>query len=97
MKNGPTCKGIPLVSKQMFSYNLTGIDKELKFKSYNEDRGISGAKADEEGLTVERGGLQNLLADPLLINIQHVIVLSTSRLWRSDMAVVTLIQIPNKL
>lgn len=51
-----------------------------------EDRGISGAKVDEEGLTVEREGLQNMLADLSLINIQHVIVLNTSRLWRSDMA-----------
>lgn len=27
-----------------------------------EDRGISGAKVDEEGLSVEREGLQNMLA-----------------------------------
>lgn len=34
-----------------------------------EDRGISGAKVDEEGLTVEREGLQNMLADLSLMNI----------------------------
>jgi DNA invertase Pin-like site-specific DNA recombinase len=51
-----------------------------------EDRGISGAKVDEEGLTVEREGLQNMLADLSHLNIQSVIVLNTSRLWRSDMA-----------
>ncbi|MBO2944456.1 recombinase family protein [Paenibacillus sp. F411] len=51
-----------------------------------EDRGISGAKVDEVGLTVEREGLQNMLADISQLNIQGVIVLNTSRLWRSDMA-----------
>ncbi|ULO09516.1 recombinase family protein [Paenibacillus sp. 19GGS1-52] len=51
-----------------------------------EDRGISGAKVDEEGLTVERESLQNMLAELPHMNIQSVIVLNTSRLWRSDMA-----------
>lgn len=51
-----------------------------------EDRGISGAKVDEEGLTVEREGLQNMLADLPIMNIHSIIVLNTSRLWRSDMA-----------
>jgi DNA invertase Pin-like site-specific DNA recombinase len=51
-----------------------------------EDRGISGARVDEEGLTVEREGLQNMLSDLSHLNIQSVIVLNTSRLWRSDMA-----------
>ena len=41
---------------------------------------------DEEGLTVEREGLQSMLADLSLMNIQHAIVLNTSRLWRSDNA-----------
>lgn len=51
-----------------------------------EDRGISGAKVDEEGLSVERDGLQNMLADLSLSNVHSVIVLNTSRLWSSDMA-----------
>lgn len=51
-----------------------------------EDQGQSGATVDEEGLTVERKGLQDLLADLKYHNVQFVIVLNTSRLWRSDMA-----------
>jgi DNA invertase Pin-like site-specific DNA recombinase len=51
-----------------------------------EDQGISGAKVDEEGLTVEREGLQNMLADISQQNVHGVIVLNTSGLWRSDMA-----------
>jgi DNA invertase Pin-like site-specific DNA recombinase len=70
------------------------VDEIIKFCGENdlnliciyEDRGISGAKVDEEGLTVERESLQNMLADLSHMNIQSVIVLNTSRLWRSDMA-----------
>ncbi|EFM12539.1 Resolvase domain protein [Paenibacillus curdlanolyticus YK9] len=51
-----------------------------------EDKGISGAAVDEEGLTVEREGLQELLADLQSLEVSAVIVLNTSRLWRSDMA-----------
>lgn len=51
-----------------------------------EDKGISGAAVDEEGLTVEREGLQEMLADLKDRNISSVVVLNTSRLWRSDMA-----------
>ncbi|UJF32204.1 recombinase family protein [Paenibacillus hexagrammi] len=61
-------------------------ENNLKLLRIYEDRGISGAKVDEEGLTVEREGLQNMLADISQLNIQGVIVLNTSRLWRSDMA-----------
>lgn len=50
-----------------------------------EDRGISGAKVDEDGLTVEREGLQTMLADLKHTQIEYVVVLNTSRLWRSDM------------
>lgn len=51
-----------------------------------EDQGQSGATVDEEGLTVERDGLQDLLAELKYIKVEYVIVLNTSRLWRSDMA-----------
>lgn len=51
-----------------------------------EDQGQSGATVDEEGLTVEREGLQDLLADLQYHNAELVIVLNTSRLWRSDLA-----------
>ncbi|WP_242261457.1 recombinase family protein [Bacillus cereus group sp. BfR-BA-01453] len=51
-----------------------------------EDKGISGATVDEDGLTVEREGLQGLLSDMAYHQVSKVIVLNTSRLWRSDMA-----------
>ena len=51
-----------------------------------EDKGISGAKVDEDGLTVEREGLQSMLADLASVPVDCVVVLNTSRLWRSDMA-----------
>ncbi|MFL0488311.1 recombinase family protein [Bacillus sp. AFS054943] len=50
------------------------------------DRGLSGAIVDEEGLTVERDGLQELLSDMAYKQVSYVVVLNTSRLWRSDMA-----------
>jgi DNA invertase Pin-like site-specific DNA recombinase len=72
-------------------YQVDEIQRYCKQNNMNveriyEDRGISGAKVDEEGLTVEREGLQNMLADLSLMDIQNVVVLNTSRLWRSDMA-----------
>lgn len=51
-----------------------------------EDKGISGAAVEEEGLTIEREGLQEMLADLKEQQVSSVIVLNTSRLWRSDMA-----------
>ncbi|MCY0874932.1 MAG: recombinase family protein, partial [Firmicutes bacterium] len=47
---------------------------------------ISGAKVDEDGLTVEREGLQSMLSDLASVSVDCVVVLNTSRLWRSDMA-----------
>jgi len=49
------------------------------------DEGISGAKVDEEGLSVERDGLQEMLSDLRAHQVKGVVVLNTSRLWRSDM------------
>jgi DNA invertase Pin-like site-specific DNA recombinase len=72
-------------------YQVDEIIKYCKENKLNliriyEDRGISGAKVDEEGLTVERESLQNMLADISQSDIRSIIVLNTSRLWRSDMA-----------
>jgi DNA invertase Pin-like site-specific DNA recombinase len=50
------------------------------------DKGLSGAAVDEEGLTIEREGLQEMLADLKGKSITSVVVLNTSRLWRSDLA-----------
>jgi DNA invertase Pin-like site-specific DNA recombinase len=50
-----------------------------------QDMGISGAKADEDTLTIEREGLQELLASIPYLGAEYVVVLNTSRLWRSDL------------
>lgn len=49
------------------------------------DDGKSGAAADEEELSIDREGLQTMLAGIRENNIKYIIVLNTSRLWRSDM------------
>ncbi|WP_413366202.1 recombinase family protein [Lysinibacillus sp. 3P01SB] len=61
-------------------------DNHLNLLHIYEDKGISGATVDENGLTIEREGLQKLLADMESAQVSQVIVLNTSRLWRSDMA-----------
>ncbi|WP_131799018.1 recombinase family protein, partial [Bacillus mycoides] len=62
------------------------IQNKLQLLHIYEDKGISGAIVDEDGLTVEREGLQELLSDMGYHQVSKVIVLNTSRLWRSDMA-----------
>lgn len=62
------------------------IQNKLQLLHIYEDKGISGAIVDEDGLTVEREGLQELLSDMGYHQLRKVIVLNTSRLWRSDMA-----------
>lgn len=47
------------------------------------DEGISGAKVNEDNLEVDRIGLQSML-DALATRTDSVVVLNTSRLWRSD-------------
>jgi site-specific DNA recombinase len=49
------------------------------------DEGISGAKINEEAFEVDRVGLQEMLAHLSSLQIKYVVVLNTSRLWRSDM------------
>jgi DNA invertase Pin-like site-specific DNA recombinase len=49
-----------------------------------EDAGISGAKVDEDDMSIDRPGLQNMLAD-INSDVKYVVVLTTSRLWRSGM------------
>lgn len=48
------------------------------------DEGISGAKVDEEALEVDREGFQDMLQALSSRSIDAVVVLNTSRLWRSD-------------
>ncbi|KZE42394.1 resolvase [Brevibacillus parabrevis] len=49
------------------------------------DEGISGAKVDEDELTIERDGLQEMLSDLKWREVKYIVVLNTSRLWRADM------------
>jgi DNA invertase Pin-like site-specific DNA recombinase len=51
-----------------------------------EDAGLSGAAVDEEGLSVARPGIQQLLAELPGAGVRFVVVLTTSRLWRGDLA-----------
>ena len=48
------------------------------------DEGISGAKLNKEELEIDRVGLQKMLAHLSSVRIDYVVVLNTSRLWRSD-------------
>jgi site-specific DNA recombinase len=49
-----------------------------------EDAGVSGAGADEEEMVVNRPGLRRMLASIDGEPIRYIVVLNTSRLWRSD-------------
>lgn len=48
------------------------------------DEGISGAKVDEEALEVDRIGFQEMLEYLSHKEVDYVVTLNTSRLWRSD-------------
>lgn len=57
----------------------------LELLDIYKDEGISGAKVDEDELTIERDGLQEMLSDLKWRNVKYIVVLNTSRLWRTDM------------
>ena len=72
------------------AYQVEEIEKYCKEHCLDlveiyKDEGISGATVDEEGLTIEREGLQAMLADLPYVGVTHVVVLNTSRLWRADL------------
>ncbi|MEH7651681.1 recombinase family protein [Bacillus safensis] len=48
------------------------------------DEGISGAKLNEAALEIDRVGLQEMLTHLSSVQIDYVVVLNTSRLWRSE-------------
>ncbi|MEK4472948.1 recombinase family protein [Paenibacillus sp. FSL R7-0048] len=48
------------------------------------NEGISGAKVDEDALEIERDGFQDMLTYVSSQKVDYVVVLNTSRLWRSD-------------
>lgn len=71
------------------------IEKYCKEQGYNlvaifKDEGVSGAKANEDEMSIERDGLLDMLASLKENAIQYVVVLSTNRLWRSDLVKVLL-------
>lgn len=73
------------------TYQVEEIEKycqqnQLELLYVYEDKGISGATVDEEDLIVERDGLQEMLSDLKGQPVSAIVVLNTSRLWRSDMA-----------
>jgi len=57
----------------------------LELLEIYKDEGISGAKVDEDDLIIRREGLQELLSELKWRDIKKIVVLNTSRLWRSDM------------
>ncbi|TCW35313.1 DNA invertase Pin-like site-specific DNA recombinase [Laceyella sacchari] len=59
-------------------------DNKLTLLEIFKDEGISGAKADEQYMEVDREGFQDMLAAIAETKIDYVVVLNTSRLWRSD-------------
>ncbi len=66
------------------------IEKYCSSKSYNlvcvyKDEGVSGAKANEDEMCIERDGLLDMLSALKKESIQYIVVLSTNRLWRSDL------------
>lgn len=54
------------------------------------DEGISGAKANEDEMCIERDGVLDMLASLKNSKVQYIVVLSTNRLWRSDLVKVIL-------
>lgn len=68
---------------------LDEIEKFCTANGYNlvdtfRDEGISGAKADEDEMRINRDGLLDMLDRLKEGDIQYIVVLSTNRLWRSD-------------
>lgn len=59
-------------------------EQDLKLIHIFRDEGISGAKLNEEALEIDRVGLQEMLAHLSSVQVDYVVVLNTSRLWRSD-------------
>jgi DNA invertase Pin-like site-specific DNA recombinase len=75
-------QGLEIQKREIEKYCKT---HKLDLIKIYEDKGISGAKADEESLTIDRDGLQDMLADIPILDVSCIVVLNTSRLWRSDL------------
>jgi DNA invertase Pin-like site-specific DNA recombinase len=57
---------------------------ELELVHIYQDAGVSGAKVDEAEFTIDREGSQEILSDLAWQEVKYIVVLNTSRLWRSD-------------
>lgn len=73
------------------------IEKFCNSKGYNlleifSDEGVSGAQVNEDELTVARDGLLDMWAFIKGSAVRYVVVLNTSRLWRSDIAKVLIVR-----
>jgi DNA invertase Pin-like site-specific DNA recombinase len=81
---GQVKQGFSLAEQQaeieMFCNN-NGFQLVKTFK----DEGISGAKANERELSIERDGLLDMIASLKESGVGYIVVLSTNRLWRSDL------------
>ena len=69
---------------------LDEIEKFCKANGFNlidtfKDEGQSGAKTDKDEERIERDGLLDMLDRVKNGDITYIVVLSTNRLWRSDM------------
>lgn len=72
-----------------FAYQEDEIKAYCQAQGYTllhlfKDEGISGAKVDEEALEVDRLGFQEMLEYLSHHEVDYVVTLNTSRLWRSD-------------
>lgn len=84
-----------------YGYSLGEQKEEIKkfcnIQNYNlleifSDEGVSGAKADEDEMTVARDGLLDMLSFVREKNVQYIVTLNTNRLWRSDIVKVLIIR-----
>ncbi len=60
------------------------LDNDLELLAVFTDAGVSGAKANEDEMEVEREGLLDMLGFLKENKVDYVVVLNTNRLWRSD-------------
>ena len=81
---GQVKKGYSL-SEQQAEIERYCLEMGFQLVAVYRDEGISGAKANEDEMSIERDGLLDMLASLKENGIQYVVVLSTNRLWRSDL------------
>lgn len=82
-------------NQKEYGYSLAEQEREIReycstnhfvLSAIYRDEGISGASVDEDSMEIERPGLLALLDRLKQGDIRYIVVLSTSRLWRSDLA-----------